>query len=625
MPLSRRNARVRLVVPEQHPSCDLPHDLRATRSFWPVGLGEQQAPVASLVLVEEERSSIHALPGDGMLLIGRGAEADIQLATELASRKHARLLVADGVVRIVDLDSHNGTFVNGERLEGARALETGDVISIGAATLVMGTAGTTPPERSLLDATQLRQRLFEELSRASRYQRALTLAIITVATGGDDLGALAARVGEALRPLDLVAAGGPAQLLLLLPELDAEAALPVLTRIAELLAALRPRIGAASFPDDGCDADTLSCAARAALTGDDRGAVVQARDAVSSLQIGDRSVIVADPTMSRIYGLIKRLASTPLPVLILGESGAGKENAAFAVHAWSARAGKPFVTLNCAALQDTLVESELFGYEKGAFSGAAAAKPGLLERGSGGTVFLDELKELSLSAQAKLLRALEQKKVTRLGDVREREVDIRLVAATNADLAVEVAAGRFRQDLYFRLNGATVVLPPLRARPREVALLVRHFLDAVCRQSGRPPLAVASATLQRLARHPWPGNVRELKHAVEYAAALADGGTVEEWHLPAALLADVAPADGPVAAPPSGAASISSTVAPSEAPGGAPTAFRPVADELRELERRRMAEALRACHGVQRRAAQLIGMPLRTFSVKLKQYGLKDG
>jgi DNA-binding NtrC family response regulator len=169
------------------------------------------------------------------------------------------------------------------------------------------------------------------------------------------------------------------------------------------------------------------------------------------------------------------------------------------------------------------------------------------------------------------------------------------------------------------------VLPPLRARPREVPLLVRHFLDALCQQSGRPPLAVSSATLQRLAAHGWPGNVRELKHAIEYAAALVDGDTLEEWHLPDGILTDAAPADAPTATAPSEPAPAAAAPSASEPPGELPIAFRPISDELRDLERRRMAEALRACHGVQRRAAQLIGMPLRTFSVKLKQYGLKDG
>jgi DNA-binding NtrC family response regulator len=301
--------------------------------------------------------------------------------------------------------------------------------------------------------------------------------------------------------------------------------------------------------------------------------------------------------MRQLYRVVERLARTALPVLVLGESGAGKENVAAAVHAWSPRAAAPLVALNCAALQESLVESELFGYERGAFSGAVGAKLGLLERADGGTLFLDEVNELSAAAQAKLLRVLEEGLVNRLGGVRERRVDLRVVAATNRALAEEVAAGRFRRDLFFRLSGATVLVPPLRSRPLEIAALARHFAAAA------GAAAIDEAALARLLEHPWPGNVRELRHAIEYAAALAEGDVITPWHLPDTVRAL---RGGPRATPPS-----------------FPALFRPIAEELRDLERRRMLEALRATGGVQRRAAELIGMPVRTFTCKLTQYGLR--
>jgi two-component system response regulator AtoC len=281
------------------------------------------------------------------------------------------------------------------------------------------------------------------------------------------------------------------------------------------------------------------------------------------------------------------------------------------------------VVLNCAALQETLVESELFGYEKGAFTGAAASKPGLLEIASGGTVFLDEVGDLSAAAQAKVLRALEVGRLTRLGDVRERDIDIRLVCATNRDLEAEVDAGRFRRDLYFRLSAGTVVLPPLRDRPREVPLLARRFLGAACAKLHRSEMIIAPAAMVALAAYDWPGNVRELKNAMEFVAAVLVEDQVEVWHLPGKLLGesernDAGPwaGEAPRARPANGGAE--SFRADADRLG-----FRPVADELRELEKRRMREALDASVGVQRRAAELIGMPLRTFTMKFKQYGFR--
>jgi len=338
---------------------------------------------------------------------------------------------------------------------------------------------------------------------------------------------------------------------------------------------------------------------------------------VSMFAIGTGTVVAADPEMLRLYGQIERLARTQLPILIGGESGVGKEHAALAVHAWSTRAAGPFVTLHCAALQDALLEGELFGYERGAFLGAVTGKAGLLERADGGTLFLDEVSALSPTAQLRLLRVLEDQRVTRLGSSQERALDIRIVAATSRDLAAEVAAERFRGDLYFRLNGAGVVLPPLRARRIEIAILAQHFLAAACANVQRDIVTLSSAALQRLNAHAWTGNVRELKHAMAYAAALADGERVEPWHLPEAVVEPIDEVRATLTTLPPAAPPPADTVR-------SPDSFRPVAEELRALERRRMIEALRATGGVQRRAARLIGMPVRTFTCKLTQYDLRD-
>jgi DNA-binding NtrC family response regulator len=329
-------------------------------------------------------------------------------------------------------------------------------------------------------------------------------------------------------------------------------------------------------------------------------------DGERRIDLGDRAVVVADPAMRHVYTQLERLAPSELSVLILGETGTGKELAAAAVRFWSRRRDKPMVAINCAALPDTLAESELFGYERGAFSGAAAAKPGLLESAPGGTVFLDEVGDLSLTVQAKLLRVLEARRLTRLGSVTERSIDVRIVAATHRDLAVEVRAGRFREDLFYRLSVAVVRLPPLRARPRELPLLARRFLDEATSAQGRPPLSLNEGAVARLRAHPFPGNVRELKNLMEYVAATVIDPVVGPEHLEPRLGA--AEPDAAAGTPPAGVAA------------GAP--FRPLAEANRDFEKQSIAAALAATGGNKTAAAKLLGVPLRTLMDKIKRHGL---
>jgi DNA-binding NtrC family response regulator len=445
-----------------------------------------------------------------------------------------------------------------------------------------------------------------------RYERAASVVALELGPSEASRVEVLRAASEGLRLMDLVGQSGSTQLLFLLPEMEAEEAQDTARHLLEVLSPLAPqaRAGLATAPQDGLDADTLLAAARstvlAAVPGDLR---ISGPD-LYRVPLGERSVVVADAAMVSLFELLRRLATSSIPVLIHGETGAGKENAAWAVHHWSPRAGQPFIVLNCAAIPENLVESELFGYERGAFSGADRARPGLLEQANGGTLFLDEVAEMPLPIQAKLLRALDQKRITRLGDSRERTVDLRIVAATHRVLADEVKAGRFRQDLFFRLSAAVVLLPPLRERPRELPLLASSLLAEASSRMGRPPLQLSAAAMALLQAHSWPGNVRELKNAMELAATLASGPVIEPSHLPG----DLRGAE-PANLPPTAPAEPSGAVPP-------PRSFRPIAEELRELERQRMMEALEATGGVQTRAAQLIGMPLRTFGFKLKQYKL---
>ncbi|WP_104987322.1 sigma 54-interacting transcriptional regulator [Sorangium cellulosum] len=586
--------------PESLPSTTQTFDLR--EAVDPRGMGSY------LLVIGASSSYRRALPDEGALVVGRSDEADVRLDTAAVSRRHAKIAVSSGEIRITDLGSHNGTLVNGEHIEGARTIGSGDVVTIGDTTLMLR---REPPSTgtALIDMGRLRRRVEEEIERAADSARPFGLAVLSL--GAVQMRTvLEQRALAALRLVDLVAWDGGSHLAIGFPDLGGEAARAAALYVLEAIAPLAPdaRGGLASYPFDGGDTETLLAGARTAAAIAAPGVIASASETAVQHVIGERTVVVADSAMIRLFELIRRLAASDLPVLVLGETGAGKENAAAAVHHWSARAQKPLITLNCAALPETLVESELFGYEKGAFSEARASKPGLLERAHGGTVFLDEVGELPLGAQAKLLRALEVKRITRLGDVRDREVDIRIVAATNRDLEAEVRAGRFREDLLFRLSAAVVELPPLRHRRRELPILARLFLADACARAGRSALELSEAALAALFAHPFPGNVRELKNAMEYAAATAEGAVIEPWGLPERIAGiDLAPRPA---------------ADPSAPPAAAPSRFKPIAEELREIERTRMCQALDAADGVQKRAAALLGMPVRTFTFKLKQYGI---
>jgi transcriptional regulator with GAF, ATPase, and Fis domain len=329
------------------------------------------------------------------------------------------------------------------------------------------------------------------------------------------------------------------------------------------------------------------------------------------MSIGPHDIVLADPAMIRIYELARRLARSDLPILIQGETGAGKELAAATIHQASGRRGE-LVSINCAAIPDMLAESELFGHDKGAFTGAVSTKPGQLEMADGGTVFLDEIGDLSPRIQAKLLRVLETKELTRVGDVKPRPTNIRVVAATNRNLEADVETGRFRRDLFFRLAAAQLVLPPLRDRPRELSVLAHQMLDDACTGLGRTQVGISVAAMQALYLYRWPGNVRELKNAMRFAAAALPDSSLEidTWHLPSSVTSTASAADTPKSAPRESM----------PASNGRP--FRPIADELRELERCRIVEALAATNGIQNQAAALIEMPLRTFVTKLKRYAI---
>ncbi|HWO21495.1 MAG TPA: sigma 54-interacting transcriptional regulator [Kofleriaceae bacterium] len=574
-----------------------------------------------LLVIKDDSSSMYPLPSPGVVTIGRIPEVDLHIDHASVSRRHARLQVDRGEIRISDLESRNGTRVNGTRLDGARALMTGDVIAIGEVLLVVH--AELEHERELpdvlLDEGSWRRRLAVEVERAAWFQRPLAvLAIAGVAEAPPHL-------GRVLRSIDVIGRDAGGQLLTLLPEADPRAARRLAEAVLEVIRATAPeaRIGIASCPLDATDPDNLVLAARAGAQAAQAGEIATLVEAARRISLGERRVVVCHPAMVRAFELLERLARSDLCVLIIGETGVGKENAAYAVHYYSKRRDKPFVALNCAALPEALVESQLFGHDKGAFTDASAARAGLFETASGGTLFLDEIGELTLAVQAKLLRAIETKCITRVGETRERKVDLRLVAATHRVLEDEVRAQRFREDLFHRLGLAKVHLPPLRDRRCEIPMLFREFIALAAAQADRPAPEPSPEVLRHLLAHHWPGNVRELKHTAEFVMAIVEDDRIEPDDLPSHLPSHSPSQPGasqPGAAQPG-------TAPPAHAPDPSPaksfdSPMRRLSDELEELERQRMTEALARTHGVKTRAAAMIGMPIRTFNMKFKQYGI---
>ncbi len=319
---------------------------------------------------------------------------------------------------------------------------------------------------------------------------------------------------------------------------------------------------------------------------------------------GERAMIGTTPQMREVLRLVDKVASSPTTVLVTGESGTGKELVARAIHERSDRADKPFIQVNCGAIPETLFEAELFGYEKGAFTGAVTNKPGRFELAHKGTLFLDEVGELPRDLQVKLLRALQERRIDRVGGVQPIEIDVRVVAATNVDLKKAVETGKFRNDLYYRLSVFPIHLSPLRERVDDIPLLVEHFLRQFAHRLGKSVGRVSPEALAALLEHPWPGNIRELENLVERAVLLTESDTL--------TLADLPTLEG------------------SSAPGeGAELDALDLKEYVRvhlaRLERTRIQRVLEAEDGNVTRAARRLGISRKSLQTKMKEYGLRDG
>jgi two-component system response regulator HydG len=394
------------------------------------------------------------------------------------------------------------------------------------------------------------------------------------------------------------------ELLAKLREQDEEIPVIVVTAFGDVSSAVGAmRAGAADYLTKPVDFDALMVSIERVLERRD----LRAEADVLRRQLREREgdglegLIGASPAMQKVYRVARQVAGARATVLITGESGTGKGEIARAIHTKSPRAKGPFVSLHCASLAESLLESELFGHERGAFTGASASKPGLIESADGGTLFLDEIGEMSLATQAKLLRVLEERSVRRVGSLQPRPVDVRFLAASNRDLAAESDRGAFRRDLYFRLNGISIEVPPLRDRLNELEGLAYSFLAQACEAQGRYPPALTWEALDALRRHSWPGNIRELRNVIERAVVLCTGEAVTLEHVPLPLkVVPLASRPGPAPEPPAGTSASGDGAA---------------------SEKERIEAALGQCAGNQSRAAKLLGISRATLVARLDRYG----
>lgn len=543
---------------------------------------------------------------DVPLVVGRTWPADVVVNDPSLSRKHLRVCYTNKGVVVDDLDSTNGTQVAGQRIDHV-VLAPGDPFFAGGVTLSVNVAwgqhrslaGVDSHERFLL-------RLSDDTVRSRAFRRPFSLLMLRSGGLESHLTQWLPRVRAELRSVDRIGPYGPHSALVLLAEADRETG----SRLASQLLTPRfgePRLygGLATFPE-ASSTDELIEHARTAC----RRATAEEPLSLAGGVPGadDTQPIVLSQGMRALYATLDKVAPANLPVLVHGETGSGKEMVAQAIHQRSSRKERPIRSINCGALVATLLESELFGHEKGAFTGADSQRAGVFEQADGGTVFLDEIGELSPASQAALLRVIETKRMTRVGGTDELEVDVRVVAATHRNLEEMVERGEFRQDLLFRLNAVTLSVPPLRERTDEVEPLAERFLADAIRHGGVSPRVLDPEAVALLQRYHWPGNVRELRNVIERAVLVAAESVIGVHDLPSQLRHHKeAPESGPL-------------TGPRAVLEDGDVEFK---ERVRAYEVELILDALKRANGNQTLAAKLLRMPLRTMVHKIKAYGIR--
>jgi transcriptional regulator with PAS, ATPase and Fis domain len=531
-----------------------------------------------LVMGEAGVIATHALPALGRVTIGRDHANTIQIDDDSISRFHAALEVGP-VCTIEDVGSSNGTKVRDVAIAAHRPHELGvnELVTIGSLILIVQARFTPTRTNRVASHEYMQTRVEEECARASRNSGQFALLRFRVESECEQ--EVVDALLKTLRQSDVLASSGHRSYAILALDASREQAEQIAQRFTKALEPLgRTSRQVAHFPTD----------ARSAY------ALMTLPDEIPTEQDDHGDLVIADRSMRDLYALAKRIAVSDLPVLILGETGVGKEKLSRTIHEHSPRSDKPYVAINCAALNENLLESELFGHERGAFTGAHSMKQGLLEAAAGGTVLLDEIGDMPLALQAKLLRVLEDGEVRRVGALTSRQVGVRFLAATNVDLEDAIGRGTFREDLFFRLSAATLVIPPLRERPAEVEMLARRFAGAA---GTRGTHEITGAALALLRDYSWPGNIRELRNVIERAVVLSGDAPITPEHLPVEKMRGTYV----------------------RATGTRDINPRALSEAQ---ERARVLDALERAQGNQSRAAGLLGVSRRTLINRLEQYDL---
>ena len=593
-----------------------------TISFTQSGGRLPSEPRATLVFYHREGSKLVSLSSAQALVVGRSAPADIPIADSSLSRQHARFDFEDASLHLEDLLSTNGTRVNGKRISARTRLQEGDEIRLGRIHVAFHILSPDRPRVADLEGYErLLQRLADEVLRTRRFSRSCALLMVRASEPhGPALSSWASSVGALLGELNYAAIYGPQSVLVCMPEAGQAEAL-TLARAMTCQPKATPaklRVGIALCPEHGTTADELvEQARRAEAETNAENAICLSRSGRPHVAATDAPIAI-NGQMRALYETARRIAAADLPVLITGETGSGKELLARAIHQGSARKGGPLRSINCGAIPNNLVESALFGHEKGAFTGAAGRAKGLFEEANGGSVMLDEIGELSANAQTALLRVLETGLIMRVGSARELAVDVRVIAATHRDLEQMAQKGLFRQDLLYRLNTVVLEVPPLRERPDEILPLAETFLTNARARYPHGPAAIRADAAAYLQGYSWPGNVRELRNVVERALVIAEGTEIVPDDFPKAIRASDAEAS-------SAASGSNAPLSEGDGPGLAVVldTERPLKDQVEGFEAALLREALETHDWNQTHTAKALGMPLRTLVHKIKKYGLQ--
>jgi DNA-binding NtrC family response regulator len=590
------------------------------------------SPRVGLVVYHRDGLEVVPLEPDVPVVIGRTEPSDIRPRSRRLSRRHAAFELSGGVVHVQDLGSTNGTFVNGHRVTSRVPISLGDEVTLGSVTVSLhGLDEEWLQPLGLERHERFEEHVSAELARSRIFGRPLTVCMIRArGPEGPKLGAWVPKLSEHLRMVDRAALFGPDSVEVLLPEMDRAGALAFAQQLwAQLAQHVEVYVGLVTWPLGSASqgesaARQLVEAARAAVMAATPESPIQVHPDPSHVQPitfpegpDSDGPVVLDPAMVSLYRTVDRMASSVISALIIGETGTGKELIARAIHEGSTRRQGPMRVINCGAIPENLLESTLFGHERGAFTGAAERRTGVFEDADGGTVFLDEIGELSLQAQVALLRVLETRKIQRVGSSKEIAVDVRVLAATHRNLESMCADGSFRWDLLYRLNGITLLIPPLRERLREIRPMVAHFLRQSNLANGRNVRGIAPDALTLLERYPWPGNVRELRNTIDRAVVIAAGDTITVEDLPERLVSQVDLSRLPTES------SMMPSVPPSSGP---PTMLEfDLKERVKAYEIELIRSALHDAQGNQTHASSLLAIPRRTLVYKMRAYGIQEG